>query len=299
MKLPPFTDLVAFDYAARLRTFTLAAHKMNVSQPAISRRITQLERNLGCKLFDRNSKPFKLTQQGQKLHEALRSGLDRIESAVAEIRNSRAEKTLTLRMSSGFAVFWLTPRLPQLQAAFPELYFRILSSEESQDITDGDLQVRFGPGHWPNMTSAKILGEDVFAVCSPLYLGTRRPPLSIAGLQKERLLQLNEAENRWHTWTTWFAALGAPVQEKPRGVDFDSFILMTNAALAGQGIGLCWSGLLDTFLDSGALIRVSQQSVSSERGYYVTYPIGTDPDGPVRSVADWLTSASNATGAKK
>jgi LysR family transcriptional regulator, glycine cleavage system transcriptional activator len=291
MRLPPLSDLVAFEAAARHRTFTVAAQELNVTQPAISRRIALLERDLGCKLFSRECKPFKLTPVGQNLFEALRSGLSRIESAVAEIRNSGLEKTITIRISSGLAFFWLTPRLPRLQAAFPDYRLRILSGEESQDVTDGDIQLRFGLGNWPGMTVCKILDEDVFAVCSPLYLGARRVPLSLAEIQTERLLLLNEDETRWHTWRTWFAALGMPFQAKPSGPQFDSFILMTNATLAGHGIGLCWSGLLDTFLESGALVRVSEQSVGSDRGYYVTCPKSTDPTSPVWMVADWLNRA--------
>ena len=292
MRLPPFADLVAFDTVARHRTFTLAARELNVTQPAISRRIALLESDLGCQLFNRSLKPFKLTAQGQALSEVLRSSLNRIESTVAEIRNGRPEKTITLRMSSGFAFFWLTPRLPRLQATFPDYHLRILSSEESQDVTDGDIQVRFGAGSWPGMTARKVLDENVFAVCSPLYLGARRLPLSLTEIQRERLLRLNEEESRWHTWRSWFAALGVPVQANPKGLDFDSFILMTHAILAGQGVGLCWAGLLDTFLESGALVRVSEQSVSSERGYFVTYPNGTEAHSPVRKVADWLTHAN-------
>ncbi|MEM7652622.1 MAG: LysR family transcriptional regulator, partial [Pseudomonadota bacterium] len=53
MTLPPFSALIAFDAAARHGTFTKAAQEQNVSQPAISRRVAMLERDLGCSLFDR------------------------------------------------------------------------------------------------------------------------------------------------------------------------------------------------------------------------------------------------------
>lgn len=291
MRVPPFADLVAFDAAVRKQTLSRAAQELNVTQPAISRRIAQLENNLGCKLFSRTSKPLKLTPQGHKLFEALRSGLSRIEAAVAEIRDSGVEKTITIRMSSGFALFWLTPRLRALQAAFPDTHFRILSGEESQEMTDGDLQVRFGSGIWPHMIAARIFGEEVFAVCSPLYLAGRKPLLSIAEIQREKLLSIGETERRWHTWASWFEALGHPMPRKPGGLDFDSFILMINATLAGQGIGLCWSGLLDTFLASGALVRVSKEAVRSDRGYYVTYHRGSGTKSTTQMVANWLTQA--------
>lgn len=56
-RLPGFSGLTAFYAAARHGTLTAAASELNVSQPAVSRRIAQLEADLGCALFDRSRKP--------------------------------------------------------------------------------------------------------------------------------------------------------------------------------------------------------------------------------------------------
>ena len=61
VRLPAFSGLVAFYAAVRHGTLTGAAQELNVSQPAISRRISTLEADLGCHLFDRSRKPVQLT----------------------------------------------------------------------------------------------------------------------------------------------------------------------------------------------------------------------------------------------
>lgn len=286
--LPPFADLIAFDAAARHGTFTRAARDLNVSQPAVSRRIAALEADLGTVLFERASKPFRLTATGEKLFDVLRSGLSRLEATVEEIRKPVDGDSVTISAGAGFAAFWLIPRLPQLQAAFPNHDLRILSGGHSDDEAQGDLQVRFGDGAWPGAEATKILGEEVFAVCSPFLLAGRAGPMDLEAIKSARLLRLPEAISRWYGWRTWFKALGSPLTVQTRSVDFDSYSHLVGAALAGQGIALAWDGLLDQFLESGALVRVSEKSVRSSRGYYVTHSRDAPRASIVREISTWL-----------
>lgn len=83
--LPAFSGLTAFYAAAREGSLTAAARVLNVSQPAVSRRIAALEFDLGCALFDRGHKPVRLTRQGRDLLKALHDGFGQIENAVAQI----------------------------------------------------------------------------------------------------------------------------------------------------------------------------------------------------------------------
>ena len=283
--LPPFIDLLAFDAAARHGTFTRAAKDLDVSQPAISRRVAALEADLGVQLFLRDTRPLTLTEAGQRLFEVLRSGLSRLEMVVQDIRSSCGEKTITVTAGPGFSSFWLIPRLPELCAAFPEHDLRIMSGDRAYEAPEGDLHIRFGDGQWPAQEAVKILGEEVYAVCSPAYLQGRTAPLELELLKRERLLQLSDPLDRWYTWQSWFVAAGSTSAMRPRTLDFDSYSLLIGAALAGQGIALCWSGLLDTYLGNGALVRVSAGAVKSARGYYATYAKTTPPDAAVARLA--------------
>lgn len=283
--LPAFIDLLAFDAAARNGTFTRAAKDLAVSQPAISRRVAALEADLGVPLFLRDTRPLTLTDAGQRLFEVLRSGLSRLETVVQDIRSRRNEKTLTVTAGPGFSAFWLIPRLPELCAAFPAHDLRIMSGDRAYEAPEGDLHIRFGDSHWPGQEAVKILGEEVYAVCSPVYLQGRSAPLALEALKRERLLQLADPLDRWYTWQSWCIAAGSPTATGLRTLDFDSYSLLIGAALAGQGIALCWSGLLDSHLRSGALVQVSAEAVKSTRGYYATYAQTTAPDAAVARLA--------------
>jgi len=129
-KLPSFSSLLAFDAAARHNSFTKAANDLNVSQPAISRRVSLLEDDLGVKLFDRSTKPMTITPTGDELFDILSSGLSRLEAKVDDIRSRSSNRKFTIIAFPGFLSYWLIPRLPYLRASFPDIDLRIITSDD-------------------------------------------------------------------------------------------------------------------------------------------------------------------------
>jgi DNA-binding transcriptional LysR family regulator len=285
--------LIAFDAIARHGTLTRAAEELNVSQPAISRRLAALEADLGHLLFDRRTKPLALTKSGEELFDVLRSGLSRLETVIRRLRSSADSESVTISAGSGLAAYWLIPRLPEMQSAFPTLRLKIVSqSHQHEDDGTGDLQIRFGEGSWPATEATKMLGEEVFPVCSPLHLGRRKVPFSLDQLEAASLLDMKVENQPWYDWGSWFEAAGTAVNRPPKILYFDSYPLVVSAALAGQGVCLCWAGLLDGFLGSGALVRLSPISIPSPRGYFVTHEVGLPPDAPARAIARWLLDSA-------
>lgn len=295
--LPPFGDLLAFDAAARHGSFTRAARDLNVSQPAISRRVAALEADLGVLLFSRESKPLRLTVEGQGLFDVLRSGLSRLEATVIAIRRQRSERRLTIAAAPGFLSYWLVPRLSELAATFPDYDLRLVTGDQAGAMPEADVHVRFGDGKWPGVEAIRILDEQVYAVCSPFFLEGQERPLALNQLAKSRLLQLSATPEQRYDWQSWFHALGVDAPRKLNAIDFDDYSLLVSAALAGQGIALCWSGLLDAFLQTGALVRVSKEEVHSQRGYFATFVDGTLSRSAVVRLAKWLGDQGNASGA--
>lgn len=292
--LPSFGDLLAFDAAARHGSFTRAARDLNVSQPAVSRRVAALEADLGVTLFGRETKPLHLTPTGQTLFDVLRSSLSRLETAIAEIRRVQEERKLTIAAAPGFLTYWLLPRLSALTAGFPDQELRLLTGDQRQDLPEADIHVRFGDGDWPGVTAVKILGEEVFAVCSPLFLSRQGTKPDLSRLTTLRLLQLSDRLDRNYDWQHWFRAVGIDIPRKLNAIVFDDYSLLVSAALAGEGIALCWSGLLDQHLKTGALVRISDEAVTSDRGYFATFPTGTTEDSVISRLAHWLAQSATS-----
>jgi DNA-binding transcriptional LysR family regulator len=293
-RLPPFSGLTAFHAAVRHGTLTGAAQEMNVSQPAISRRIAQLEADLGTPLFDRSRKPVQLTEAGREMMAALRAGFELIEVATDRIRRAAKGRVVTVSGPSGFVAFWLIPRLGALQEAFPGTVIRIISMEQGQAGRPGDVAIRFGGRHAARPDEVKILGEEVFAAASPLYLSRHRAPTTAEDFSGHTLLTMEGARRFWHDWPSWFEAQGAKMPTDIRSLDFNTYAMLVNALLAGQGIGLCWSGLLDTFLETGALVQLGDQAAASERGYFLSLRDEHTARSEVLGVLHWIAETGGA-----
>jgi DNA-binding transcriptional LysR family regulator len=264
LRLPSFSNLIAFDAIARHGTLTRAAEELSVSQPAISRRLAALEADLGHPLFDRRTKPMALTKSGAELFDVLRSGLSRLETVIRRLRSFNDSESVTISAGSGLAAYWLIPRLPEMQSAFPTLRLKIVSqSHEHEDDGTGDLQIRFGEGNWSASEATEMLGEEVFPVCSPLHLGRRKVPFSLDQLKVASLLDMKVENQPWYDWGSWFEAAGTAVNRRPKILYFDSYPLVVSAALAGQGICLCWAGLLDSAMrgDAGQFVAPARNNL--------------------------------------
>ncbi|GAA6191614.1 LysR substrate-binding domain-containing protein [Phaeobacter sp. NW0010-22] len=285
-RLPGFSGLTAFYAAARHGTLTAAAQELNVSQPAISRRIAALEADLDIPLFDRSRKPVRLTQAGRDLLKALHGGFGQIESAVAQIRQAAQGRVVTVTAPSGFVAFWLIPRLGELEDAFPDVTIRIISQEYGEAVRPGDVVIRFGLPEEGEET--RLLGEAVFPVASPLYLAKRGMSGSEYDLSAMTLLTMETARSHWHDWPSWFRSAGVERTKGNRVLDFNSYAMLVNAALAGQGVGLCWDGVLDSFLETGAMTRLQGPHAISTRGYFLMARDGLAADRPVQEILHWI-----------
>lgn len=293
--LPSFSSLLAFDAAARHVTFTRAARALNVTQPAVSRRVAALEADLGVLLFNRSTKPMQLTDEGLELFDVLRSGLSRLEAVIADLRSRGGNRKFTIAASPGFLSYWLLPRFNELRDAFPDLELSFMTGDYGAPMAACDVQIQFGDGCWEGMISEKVLGEVVFPVCSPAYLNDNDDPFTIDGLHAARLLQLSDSYKRWYDWKSWLHTANLTVCQRPKTIDFDSYATLINAALAGQGVALCWSGLLDEYLEAGALVRMSEHTLTSDRGYFVSYSDRHDADSFAAEFSNWVVNQGNQT----
>jgi putative choline sulfate-utilization transcription factor len=283
--------LSAFESAARLASFTAAARELGSTQPAVSQRIVQLEEDLGMPLFERGHRGVKLTPEGTLLYEAVRKGLDTIREATSDIRARQATGALTILTDAGFASYWLMPRLARLKASMPGVNVKIVTSQLGYDPyrDHADIAIAFGDGHWPPCTSTRLFPESVVPVCSPAFRAAHRAVNSAADLADLPLLHVQPTEpERWLAWNAWFASFGLAAPAESEGMMFNSYSLVVQAALMGQGVALGWTPLTDEFVTSGTLVRLLDTPVTTERGYYLVCPPARPAPAAVALFRRWL-----------
>jgi len=289
-RLPPTSGLVVFEAAARHLNFTRAAGELAITQAAVSRQIAQLEQYLGVLLFWRMHRRLELTRQGTHLQRAVSMGLEYIATAVADIQRARSANEVTVSTSITFASYWLMSRVANFRAAHPDIEVRLVASAPIHNLAAGgiDLAIRHGSGKWAGANATHLFDDDVMPVCSRAYLESRpalRQPEDLLG---ETLLHLAMFDRNWVTWESWLAALG--VRDKPSGrsLAFDSYTVLLQAALGGQGIALCGGGLAEDFLARGDLVRPIKAAMRSDRAFYILAPDDVPMSRPAELFRDWI-----------
>src|SRR6202008_2865809 len=139
-KLPPLTELRAFEAAARQLSFKDAAAELGVTPTAVSHQIKLLERYCGQKLFRRRPRPLALTPAGQQLFPVVRDGFEIFAEALAKIR-SRASGSLRLTATNAFTARWLVPHLPDWRKVHPRLKLDIIGIDALIDLDAGDADI--------------------------------------------------------------------------------------------------------------------------------------------------------------
>jgi LysR family glycine cleavage system transcriptional activator len=298
-RLPPVNSLLAFEAAGRHLSFTRAALELGVTQAAVSRKIQIIEDQLGRPVFERRPRGLRFTAGGRRLHRSVRMSMEQIAGTIVDLRHAESGCELTVSTSVTFANYWLMARIAQFRAANPEIELKLVASAPVADLhAHGiDLAIRYGSGQWRGVEAVRLMDNDVLPVCAPAYLAGRPPPREPADLLDEVLLHLVEYDRNWVTWESWLRAFGVELHPHRRGLSFDNYLVLIQAALGGQGIALCGGRLAEDFIRRGALIRALDARLRSDRAFYLLQPAGTALSEPASLFRAWiLREAGGAAG---
>jgi LysR family transcriptional regulator, glycine cleavage system transcriptional activator len=289
-KLPPPNGLVVFEAAARHLNFTRAARELGVTQAAVSRQIQGLEDHLGVALFRRRPRALLLTPPGQRLQAAVTMGLEHIANTAVEIRRSPRGAEVTVAASVSFSSYWLMARIAKFRVAYPEVEIRLVAAAPVADLIGAgiDLAVRYGRGDWPGVEAIHLMNNEIVPVCAPGYLESRPPLAGPEDLLGETLLHLVEHDLNWVTWEAWLKSVGVESRPTRRGLEFDNYLVLIQAALDGQGIALGGGRLADDYISRGALVRPIKATLGSDRGFYLLAPSDTPLSPDAALFRDWI-----------
>lgn len=295
----PLQRLAVFEAAARYRGFSAAARELGMTQSAVSHQIASLEDELGLALFARVWRGVTPTPAGVHLAEALSRGLAEIGQAVEAAKAIARGHTLTVATDFGFAAYWLLPRLSEIQAVMGGLDVRFVTRQDDFDpeVEGEDVAIVFGAGPWRGCQAIRLVGEAVTPVASPAFLAEAAIETP-ADLARQPLLHLDTPNpGRWLTWRGYGERCGIALGATPHGLSFNNYILVVQAAIAGQGLALGWRPLIDDALAAGVLAVAPLPVLSTESGYHLVWPDRRrDPPG-ASAFRSWLVDTLGRAGA--
>jgi len=292
-------ELQTFVEVADAGGISSAALRLGVSKSIVSRRLARLEAQLGIQLLSRSTRGAALTEAGGTFRDyAARAcaEIDLARETILPAGELRGRLRIAAPLSFGAAHF--APVLAEMARRHPRLQIHTCYSDQVVDIIGQgyDCAIRLGYLQDSNLIARRIGPIYGSAVASPAYIeshGAPETPQELLG--HEALMQSTEA---WQ-----FMDGEKIISIRPQGrFKADNGTALVAAALAGLGVAYVPNGLIQDYIDAGALIAVMTRYPVPPAGAYLVRPPGQHPARKIRVLTDLLVEYCDkkppATGAR-
>ena len=285
------STLRLFVRVAHTSSFTKAGRELGLSQPSASRRISELEEDVGAALFIRSTRAVTLTEAGSDYLarvEAILSALNEADQAARGTTELRGH--LRVALSTSFGVREVIPRIGRFMSAHPALHVDLRMADDRQDlIVEGvDVAFRFGTLKDSNATATMLGRCPRILVASPDYLARAGMPLQPEDLADHSFI-MGPPGAGVRGWT--FEKGGRRLTARGAGrLTISLNEGTTTAAVAGLGIlatGL-WGCRVE--LSDGRLIPLLQDWTVEPMEMHAVYPAGRAAQPAARALAAYLAT---------
>lgn len=288
-----FNDLVGFMTVARERNFTRAAAQLGVSQSALSRTVSGLERRMGLQLLTRTTRSVSLTEAGERLLAAIAPRFDEIDAEVDALRAMAKRPSGTVRVTATdyAANEYVWPRLRPLLREYPELKVELVNDYGLSDIVADryDIGVRLGDQVAKDMIAVRIAADMTMAIVgSPGYLKSRPQAKKPQDLTRHNCINLRLPTR--DSLLAWELRKGRrELQVRVEGqLTFNNVYQMVDAALDGFGLAYVPKDLVEAHVRGGRLGWVLEDWYPTFVGHHVYYPSRRKSSRAVELVVDAL-----------
>jgi LysR family glycine cleavage system transcriptional activator len=289
-QVPDLRLLKTFEVAARHRSIKLAGDELHVSRVAVSRSIRKLERELGCRLFDRYHRRIALTDAGETLLIDVAGGLSQFQNGIARLKANRSSERLVISVDPDFAGLWLVPRLADFFAFSPNTPLEISSEKTPGSLDDPriDCAIHYAKAGLHLENAEPLFRSRLFPVCAP---GRRQASLRSPEDLRHHLLLHDRSFIEWQEFLQGYPPtvdidLGA-------GLVFNQTALCMEAAARGQGVAMGDDFLAAMHLSEGRLVTLFDSGFHSSNAYYLIVPKRASTHPAVAIFRKWLFQSIN------
>ncbi len=233
-------DLYYFSAVVDHGGFAAAERALGIPKSRLSRRISQLENELGVRLLQRSTRRFAVTDVGQSVHRHAQSMLAEAQAAREVVDRLSAEPRGLVRVSVpvGLAQQQMPQLLPEFLARYPQVRVQMHVSNRRVDVINEGFDVAIRVRNKLDDDGSLVMRSfgqiQELLVASPQYLKRAGRPTEPEQLLEHVTLTMNEDEAR-QRWELQRDGETRRVDLKPRVAGFDFPMLM---ALAKQGLGI-------------------------------------------------------------
>ncbi len=261
--------LRTFCTAAEHLSFKKAANELCLTPSAVSHQISDLEEDLGTKLFKRLTRSISLTQDGSHLYQEINPYLRAIDDATSKIRKQKALHPVLVQMPEFFASELLMPRMSSFSDTYPDIDLQI----EGQGITDelnpaADINIVLSRKTPNAVKVAKLFPIRYVPACS----AQQKEQWEMEGITeldaiKKATILLHKA--RPNAWEQWAENAGVTNLRPKKIIYVDSMFALSRAAEQSVGIALMPLPVSQDWFDSGSLVALHEFHLITEDYYWL------------------------------
>lgn len=271
-------------------SFSAAARRLNMGQPAVSKAIANLEEYLGVRLLTRTTRAQHLTEAGQRYYERARVVLDEADEAESAAREAATSLAGRLRLAAPptYAALHILPRLSEFLDTHPDLSIDLILDDRWVDLIEQgvDIAIRLGKPADSSLVARRLGSSQRLLVASSAYLDRMGAPKTPEDLLAHRVVAYSQFEGAtaW-SFTRGTAAVSIAVQPTLRVSAAEG---MRSCILAGLGIGMGSRLMFTPELAAGTVRPVLTEWGLSTLDVWAMFPSGRKSSRRARAFVDWL-----------
>jgi DNA-binding transcriptional LysR family regulator len=260
MAMTDLNSLAIFAKVVEASSFSRAARRLNMPVSTVSRRVTELEDQLGVRLIERSTRCLRLTDIGAQIFEHAQRSVE-LGEAVDDLKFNRVPGlTGVVRLSAPPNIIdsLVAPVVTAFQAAHPHVRVQIMVAARAIDhVADGaDLVFRVGTLNDPSLVAQKILTYRHQLVASPTYLAVHEPLKSPQDLARHRIIAFSPIQTDVHWIFSHASGTGQETVRIRPHLSMNDFAGLTAALADGGGIGDLPPIVMPELIREGRLVEV-------------------------------------------
>ena len=269
-------DIAMFVQVVRRGSFAEAGRRLGLPPNTVSRRIQQLEAQLGTRLMQRSTRKLTLTSAGQAFHERCAGAVDGLVEDGQELITGSQEPSGLVRVAATADFFDFFPMewVADFLAAHPLVRVDFVLSDAKADLIADQIDIAFRGGVLPDSgyVARKLLGPRTDGmVASPAYIAAHGAPATLRDLADHDCVTAAHPSGR-ATWRVT-GPDGAEEEVQVTGrFSGNTAQALRKAALAGLGIALLPPSMGRLDVEAGRLVPVLPQYQRTGQGLSVLYP---------------------------
>ncbi|GGC88995.1 LysR family transcriptional regulator [Undibacterium terreum] len=276
--------------AAESGSFSATARKLGLSQPSVSRIVSELEARLGTKLLLRSTRQITPTEAGTAFLQRARQILHDLEDADESARGTDSLRgVLRIALSSILSVRVVIPSLPVFLKTHPLLKLELLATDSMQDLVAeaADMAIRFGRLENSGFGVKKLATMQRVLLASPSYLEARGMPQTLADLAAHDCI-FGPSGSPTAPWTFRHEGAMVSIKVEPR---FQATSADATIACAREGLGIVRASALicRNEIQSGQLVPVLPGYLLDPVDLHAVFPSGRIPSQKVQMFTAYLS----------